>query len=207
MVVLNDEGTELPPGEEGEIAIRSETVSPGYWNNPEATAEVFTEDGWFLTGDLGYRDEDGSFFITDRKKDIIITRGFNISPREVEEVVTGHPKVLEAALVATASQRGEDSITLFVVPEEGESVDEKEILALCERELATYKRPRYVRFVDNLPKSATGKILRKELRGESEDRRLIERAAAGAAAAAGAGASASAGAPGQASGPAAAGGA
>jgi long-chain acyl-CoA synthetase len=186
MVVLDNQGNELPSKEEGEIAIRSETVSPGYWNNPEATAEVFTEDGWFLTGDLGYRDEDGSFFITDRKKDIIITRGFNISPREVEEVVTGHPKVLEAALVATASQRGEDSITLFVVPEEGESVDEKEILELCERELATYKRPRYVRFVDNLPKSATGKILRKELRGESEDKRLIERAAGAGASAGGA---------------------
>lgn len=178
MAVLDEEGTPLADNEEGEIAIRSETVTPGYWNNPEATAEVIDSDGWFRTGDLGYRDEEGYYYITDRKKDIIITRGFNISPREVEEVLAEHPKVQEAALVAVPGSRGDEVVTAFIVRVEGEEVTEREIVAHCEAELAQYKRPKVVRFVESLPKSATGKVLRKELRGENEDRRLIARESA-----------------------------
>jgi long-chain acyl-CoA synthetase len=185
MAVLDDEGNALADNETGEIAIRSQTVTPGYWNNPEATAEVINDEGWFRTGDLGYRDEDGYYYITDRKKDIIITRGFNISPREVEEVLAEHPKVQEAALVAVPGSRGDEVVTAFIVPVEGEEITEREVVDHCEAELAQYKRPKVVRFVDSLPKSATGKVLRKELRGESEDRRLIDKEAVGAGGGAG----------------------
>ena len=187
MAIFNEQGVVLPDNEEGEIAIRSQTVTPGYWNNPEATAEVIDAEGWFRTGDLGYRDKEGYYYITDRKKDIIITRGFNISPREVEEVLAEHPKVQEAALVAIPGSRGDEVVTAFIVAVEGEALTEREIGDHCEAELAQYKRPKVVRFVESLPKSATGKVLRKELRGESEDRRLINKEATGVGAAGGAG--------------------
>ncbi len=175
MAVLNDEGSELERGEVGEIVIRSETVSPGYWNNEEATKAQFQDDGWFRTGDLGYQDEDGVFFITDRKKDLIIRGGFNISPREVEEVIMQHPKVQEAAVIAAKDKRGEDTVKAFIVTKDGEEVTEREIADHCTDTMAPYKRPRVIEFVDVLPKSATGKVLRTELRGETVDRRLVER--------------------------------
>ena len=176
MRVSDEEGRELPPGEQGEILIRSLTVFPGYWNNREATAEVLNEDGWFHTGDLGYRDEDSFFFITDRKKDIIITGAYNVSPREVEEVLITHPKVADAAVVGIRGRRDDaETITAFVVAEEGEQLTKQELLALCEAELAPYKQPREFHFVESLPRSPTGKVLRTELRGEVEDRRLVRR--------------------------------
>jgi long-chain acyl-CoA synthetase len=173
---VDESGKELPPGEQGEIAIRSDTVFPGYWNNSEATREVITDDGWFLTGDLGYRDEENFFYVTDRKKDIIITGGYNVSPREVEEVLMAHPKVADAAVVGIRGRRNDaETITAFVVIQEGEELTTRELQQQCETELAAYKRPREIHIVDSLPKSATGKVLRTQLRGELEDRRLVER--------------------------------
>jgi long-chain acyl-CoA synthetase len=175
MTVFDDENNALPSGETGEIVIRSDTVSPGYWNNEEATGQSFSTDGWFHTGDLGYADEDGAFFITDRKKDLIIRGGFNISPREVEEVIMLHPKVQEAAVIAAHDKRGEEIVKAFVVLHENEQMTEREVIEHCEDNMAPYKRPKLVEFVETLPKSATGKVLRNELRGEVKDRRLIER--------------------------------
>jgi long-chain acyl-CoA synthetase len=176
MKVVGDDGSDLPAGAVGEIAIRSETVFPGYWNNDAATREVLAGDGWFYTGDLGYKDEEGFFFITDRKKDIIITGGYNVSPREVEEVIMTHSKVADAAVVGVRGRRADaETITAFVVAHEGESLSQRDILELCAQELAAYKQPRAVRLVESLPKSATGKVLRSQLRGELEDLRLVER--------------------------------
>lgn len=176
MKVVDADGNELPDGEVGEIVIRSVTVFAGYWDNPEATSEVLTDDGWFRTGDLAYRDEDGFFFITDRKKDIIITRGYNVSPREVEEVLMAHPKIADAAVVGFPGRKDDgESIVAFVVAHEGEAVTESDVTALCEAELAPYKRPKTINIVDALPKSATGKVLRTHLRGEADDRRLVQR--------------------------------
>jgi len=183
MKVVDDQGNEAADGSEGEIAIRSTTIFKGYWNNPEATSQVLAADGWFYTGDLGYRDAEGYYFITDRKKDIIISHGYNISPREVEEVLAEHPKVSEAAVVNLISPKGDETVTAFIVPKsagaDGASASDapshRELQEYCELHLAPYKRPRSYVIVEALPKSATGKVLRKELRGDAEDRRLIER--------------------------------
>ena len=175
MKVVDENDGDLPIKEVGEIVIRSETVSPGYWNNPDATAEAINSEGWFHTGDLGYKDEDGFYFITDRKKDLIIRGGFNISPREVEEVLLLHPKILDAAVVAGEDKRGEQTVKAFVVLKEGEQLTEREIADHCAATMAPYKQPKVVEFVAALPKSATGKVLRNELRGETVDRRLVER--------------------------------
>jgi long-chain acyl-CoA synthetase len=187
MKVVGEDGAELPDGQEGEIAIRSTTIFKGYWNNPEATAQVLDADGWFHSGDLGYRDADGYYFITDRKKDIIISHGYNISPREVEEVLAEHPKISEAAVVKLVSPKGEETVTAFVVPKFSgpdntpaageEPPSHRELQEYCELHLAPYKRPRSYMVLSALPKSATGKVLRKELRGDAEDKRLIDRSA------------------------------
>lgn len=176
MQILDDSGAPVDSGETGEIAIRSTTVFQGYWNNPEATADVMSGE-WFLTGDLGYQDEDGFFFITDRKKDIIITGGYNVSPREVEEVLMTIPQVADAAVVGMPGRKDQsETITAFVVVYEGEELSHREVIEYCDRELAAYKRPKVVNFVATLPKNATGKVLRNELRGEAVDRRLVDRA-------------------------------
>lgn len=177
MRVVDDNGKEVPDGEEGEIVIRSGVVTPGYWNNPEATAETI-RDGWLHTGDLGYRDSDGFFFITDRKKDLIIRGGFNISPREIEELLFSHPKVRDAAVIAVQDKREREAVKAFVVMEDGETATEREILDYCSENLAEYKVPKIVEFRDSLPKSATGKILRKELREGYHDDRLLEKTGA-----------------------------
>lgn len=176
MKVVDEDGSDLPDGEVGEIVIRSETVFSGYWNDPESTRAVIDDDGWFHTGDLAYRDTDGFFFITDRKKDIIVTRGFNVSPREVEEVIMAHERVADVAVIGVPGRRGDgESIAAYVVVHEGETLGEAELREHIDAELAHYKRPRDIHFVDALPKSATGKVLRAQLRGETEDRRLVER--------------------------------
>ncbi len=175
MKVIDDEGNELPDNQEGEIVIKGDMVTRGYWQNEEATAEVL-KDGWLRTGDLGYRDEDGCFFITDRKKDLIIRSGFNISPREVEEVIMMHPMVEEAAVVAVPDKRERETVKAFVVLKEGAELSSKDLIAFCSENLADYKIPRIVEFVEMLPKSATGKVLRRELRDTNgKDDRLIEK--------------------------------
>ncbi len=175
MGIVDDGDNFLGNNEEGEIVIRSKTVTPGYWNNPEATAESINTDGWFHTGDLGYRDGDGYYFITDRKKDLIIRGGFNISPREVEEVLMSHKAVTDAAVVAVPDKRGREMVKAFVVLKEGAPLQAPELMDYARDNLAPYKLPKQIEFVETLPKSATGKVLRKELRGEAEDRRLITR--------------------------------
>jgi long-chain acyl-CoA synthetase len=173
--VVDENEADLPDGEVGEIVIRSETVSPGYWNNDEATGEAYSADRWFHTGDLGYRDADGFLFITDRKKDLIIRGGFNISPREVEEVLILHERITDAAVVAAKDKRNEEFVKAFVVLIEGAEMTQGEVVEHCAAHMAPYKQPKAVEFVNSLPKSATGKILRNELRGEAVDRRLVER--------------------------------
>ncbi len=176
MQTLDDDGNPVADGEVGEIAIRSDTVFVGYWKNEAATAEVKTSDGWFRTGDLGYRDSDGYYYITDRKKDIIITGGYNVSPREIEEVLMAHPKIADAAVVGMDGRANRpETITAFIVAHENETIEERDIVHHCELELAAYKRPKVINIVAALPKSATGKVLRSELRGERADRRLVEK--------------------------------
>ncbi len=170
--VVDDRGRPLPDGETGEIVIRGGMVMPGYWNDRAATAEAI-RDGWFHTGDLGHRDADGCFFVTDRKKDIIIRGGFNISPREIEEVAISHPGVADAAAVPGVDARGRETLTLFAVPAGETPPDPREVLAHCAANLADYKVPRTIVFRDRLPRTATGKILRRELRPDYRDERLL----------------------------------
>ncbi|MBN2396743.1 MAG: AMP-binding protein, partial [Deltaproteobacteria bacterium] len=163
MKVVDFQGGELPPGEEGEIIIAGPMLMKGYWNKPEETAEVL-RNGWLYTGDIGYRDEDGYFFITERKKDIIIKGGENIAPREIEEVLFSHPKILEAAVVGMDDPIYGEDIKAFVVLKPGERVDPGEIISYCVERLQQFKSPRKVEFLETLPKSLVGKVLKKDLK-------------------------------------------
>jgi long-chain acyl-CoA synthetase len=164
VAVLDDDGaTPLAPGQTGEIAIRGPHVTPGYWRNPEATAAAFT-DGWLRTGDIGHVDADGYVYITDRKKDVIIRGGLNVYPRDVEEVLYAHPAVAEAAVVGRADVQYGEQVVACVVLRGGAQVDGPALLAFCRERLAAYKTPHEVRFLEALPKSPVGKILKRELR-------------------------------------------
>ncbi len=174
MGIMDEEGNLLDNNQEGEIVIKSRVVTKGYWNNQEATDESIY-DGWFHSGDLGYRDDEGYYFITDRKKDLIIRGGFNISPREVEETLATHPAVHEAAVIAVEDRREREAVKAFIVLKEGTTATNAELSEFCGANLAPYKVPKIFEFVDALPKSATGKILRRELRGDATDERLIEK--------------------------------
>jgi long-chain acyl-CoA synthetase len=154
---------ELPVGEIGEIAIRGPQVMKGYWNQPEETALVL-HDGWLYTGDLARKDTDGYYYIVDRKKDIIIAGGYNIYPREVEEVLWEFPKILEAAVIGVPDSYRGETVKAFVVLQPGTSATADEIIAFCRERLAAYKVPRQVVFRDSLPKSGVGKYLRRALR-------------------------------------------
>ena len=173
MKIFDDVDRELLPGEVGEVVITGEVITRGYWEAPDETAEAM-KNGWFHTGDLGYRDEDGYIYITDRKKDIIIRGGFNISPREVEEVLYTFHTVREVAVVGVPDKGMKEAVKAFIILKEGESASAKEILDFCKEHLSPYKIPKFVEFKDSLPKSATGKVLRKELRDGYKDERLIE---------------------------------
>jgi long-chain acyl-CoA synthetase len=165
--ILDDEGNELPPGEDnvGEISIKGPQVMQGYYNKPEATAEVMTEDGFFRTGDLGYMNEDGYFKIVDRKKDMILVSGFNVYPNEIEEVLGMHPKVLESAAVGVPDEKSGEIVKVFIVKKD-KSLTVDEIKTYCKENMTGYKVPKQYEFRDDLPKSNVGKILRKELRGQ-----------------------------------------
>jgi long-chain acyl-CoA synthetase len=154
---------ELPVGEIGEIAIRGPQVMKGYWNKPEETALVL-HDGWLYTGDLARKDTDGYYYIVDRKKDIIIAGGYNIYPREVEEVLWEFPKILEAAVIGVPDSYRGETVKAFVVLQPGTAATADEIIAFCRERLAAYKVPRQVVFRDSLPKSGVGKYLRRALR-------------------------------------------
>ena len=162
MKVVDDAGNELPPGEVGEIAIRGHNVMKGYWNRPDATAEVL-KDGWLLTGDLARVDEDGYFFIVDRKKEMIIRGGFNVYPREIEEVLYEHPAVLEAAVIGVPDEALGEEVAAAVVLRPGHDASADDIREFVKDRLAAYKYPRHVWFADELPKGPTGKILKREI--------------------------------------------
>jgi long-chain acyl-CoA synthetase len=153
----------LPPGAEGEIAIRGPQVAKGYWQRPEETAATF-RDGWLFTGDIAYMDEEGYFFITDRKKDMVLVGGYNVYPREVDEVLFQHPDVKEAATVGVPHKSHGEVLKAFIVPRDGAELKKSDIVAFCREKLASYKIPRRVVFMDDLPKTAIGKVKKNELR-------------------------------------------
>jgi long-chain acyl-CoA synthetase len=161
--VADREDKDVPVGEQGEILVRGHNVMKGYLGRPDATAEAL-RGGWFHTGDVGRLDEDGYLFITDRVKDMIVRGGFNVYPREVEEVLMTHPAVSLAAVVGVPDERSGEEIKAFVVRADGAELSEDELVGWAKGEMANYKYPRLVTFVDELPMNATGKILKRELR-------------------------------------------
>jgi long-chain acyl-CoA synthetase len=167
LVDIEDGVEEVPPGEPGEICMKGPLIMQGYWENPEETAAQL-RDGWLYTGDIAVRDEDDYFFIVDRKKDMVIAGGYNIYPREIDEVLFQHPKVQDAVAVGIADEYRGETLKAYVVLKEGESTTEEEIISFCREKLAAYKVPRSVEFRNELPKSAVGKVLRKILREEEE---------------------------------------
>jgi long-chain acyl-CoA synthetase len=164
MQVWDDDGNELQQGEVGEIVIRGHNIMKGYWNREEANKEAITADGWFRTGDMAKVDEDGYFFIVDRKKDLIIRGGYNVYPREIEEVLYEHPAIQEAAVVGVPHDELGEEVGAAVVLKEGESVDADELKSYVKEQVAAYKYPRKIWFVDELPKGPTGKILKREIK-------------------------------------------
>jgi long-chain acyl-CoA synthetase len=156
---------EMPVGEPGEIVVKGPQVMKGYWNMPEETAETL-RDGWLYTGDIARMDEDGYFYIVDRKKDVIIASGYNVYPREIEEVLYKHPEVVEAVAVGIPDEYRGETVKAFVVKESDSTVTEEELISYCKENLAPYKVPRLIEFRDELPKSAVGKLLRRVLADE-----------------------------------------
>ena len=173
-IVSLDDGRDLPPGELGEIVLRSPTVMLGYYKNPEETHKTITAGGWLLTGDIGYADEDGYFYITDRKKELIIVGGFNVFPREIDEVIYQHPKVKEGITVGLPDPRKGERIKAYIVLKDGETATPEEFIAYFRDKLTPYKVPSEVEFRTELPKSMIGKILRRALR-EDEIRQAQQR--------------------------------
>ena len=163
VVMLDDDGQEVPPGERGEIAVRGPQVMTGYWQRPDETARVFTADGFFRTGDIGVADERGYIRIVDRKKDMILVSGFNVYPNEVEQVAALHPGVLEVAAVGVPDDKTGEAVKLYVVRKDP-ALTEQALISFCAEQLTGYKRPRQVEFRAELPKTNVGKILRRALR-------------------------------------------
>ncbi len=168
MKIVDDDGGEVAQGEVGEIVIRGHNVMKGYWNRPDATAETI-RDGWFHSGDMAKIDEDGYFFIVDRKKDMIIRGGYNVYPREIEEVLYEHPAVREAAVLGVPHDEHGEEVAAAVALKDGESVSAEELRDFVKDQVAAYKYPRRVWFVDELPKGPTGKILKREIEDPSQD--------------------------------------
>jgi long-chain acyl-CoA synthetase len=165
MKVVDEEDRDVPDGELGEIVLRGENILKGYYKNERATAEAF-RNGWFHTGDIGYRDADGFFYIVDRKSDMIIRGGENIYPREIDEVLYQHPDVAAAATVGVPDPLYGEEVAAFVVLKDGREGNEEALLAHCRASLADFKCPKTIRFVDDIPKGPTGKLLKRELAGK-----------------------------------------
>jgi long-chain acyl-CoA synthetase len=162
MKLVDDDGNEVAQGESGEIVIRGHNVMKGYWNRPDATAQAIRDD-WFFSGDIGRIDDEGYFYIVDRKKELIIRGGFNVYPREIEEVIYEHPAVREAAVIGIPHPELGEEVSAAVVLKPGSTATEAEIRDYVKSNVAAYKYPRHVWFLDELPKGATGKILKREI--------------------------------------------
>ena len=165
VAIFNDQGEEVPTGEEGEICVKGPQVMKGYWNRPDATAEVFNKDGWLKTGDVAVAKPDGFFKIVDRIKDMILVSGFNVYPNEIEDVVCLHSGVLEAAAIGIKDDCSGEAVKLFVVKKDP-ALSKEDLLEHCKANLTGYKRPKVIEFRDELPKTNVGKILRRGLRDE-----------------------------------------
>lgn len=165
VAILDEADHPLGLGEIGEICVKGPQVMKGYWNRPEETAATFTADGWLRTGDIGRLDEHGHLFIEDRKKDVIIVSGFNVYPNEIENVVTSHPGVHEAAAIGVPDKRSGEAVKVFVVRKDGLPT-EAELRSFCKERLTGYKNPDIIEFVDSLPKTNVGKVLRRALKDE-----------------------------------------
>jgi long-chain acyl-CoA synthetase len=163
LMIVDDEGQALPPGQPGEIAIQGPQVMAGYWQRPDETAKVMLPGGWFRTGDIGVMDERGYFKIVDRKKDMILVSGFNVYPNEVEEVVAACPGVLECAAIGIPDPESGEAVKLVVVKKDP-ALTEDQIRTHCRANMTGYKQPRVIEFRSELPKTPVGKILRRELR-------------------------------------------
>jgi long-chain acyl-CoA synthetase len=170
IVDLENGAREMPLGEAGELCIRGPQIMKGYWNKPEETARTI-RDGWLYTGDVARMDADGYFYIVQRKKDMILVSGFNVYPNEIEDVLFTHPAVKECAVIGVPDQYRGEAVKVFLVLKEGESATAEEISAFCRERLAKYKLPSFVEFIEALPKSAVGKVLRRELRELEEAKR------------------------------------
>jgi acyl-CoA synthetase (AMP-forming)/AMP-acid ligase II len=161
--IVDDDDKDVPVGEVGEIVYRGPSVMKEYYKNPEATAEAF-KGGWFHSGDLVRQDDEGYIYVVDRKKDMIISGGHNIYPAELEEVLYTHPKILEAAVIGVPDPEWGESVKAIVVPKAGETLTEAEVIEYCKQNLASYKKPKSVELVGELPRNVTGKVLKRELR-------------------------------------------
>ncbi len=167
MKIVDNDGNDVPPNSKGEIIVKGDNIMKEYFKNPEANAETL-KGVWLYTGDIGYMDDDGFFYITDRKKDMIIRGGENIYPREIEEVLYSHPDVSLATVIGVRDKIYGELPKAFVVLKEGKSVSDEEIIGYCKKNLADFKVPKYVEFRDDLPKTPTGKIMKQPLREEEE---------------------------------------
>jgi long-chain acyl-CoA synthetase len=167
MKIVDDDGNDVPPNTKGEIVIKGDNIMKEYFKNPEANAETL-KDGWLFTGDIGLMDDDGFFYITDRKKDMIIRGGENIYPREIEEVLYSHPAVSLGTVIGVKDKIYGELPKAFLVLKEGQSTSEEEIIEYCRKNLADFKVPKYVEFRDSLPQTPTGKIMKQPLREEEE---------------------------------------
>ncbi len=170
IVDLGDGATDVPVGETGELLVKGPQVMKGYWNRPDATAETIT-DGWLHTGDIAKMDEDGYFYIVDRKKDMIISGGFNVYPRDIEEVFFEHPKVMEATAIGIPHAKRGEAVKVFVVLKEGQTATAEELLKYCQDKLAKYKWPTDIEFRKELPKTNVGKVLKKDLRAMEQQKK------------------------------------
>lgn len=163
IAIKDDEGNSLPVGHSGEICIRGLNVMTGYYNQPEENKKAFTGDGFMRTGDIGIMDERGYTKIVDRKKDMILVSGFNVFPNELENVISLCPGVVECAAIGVPDEKQGEAIKVFVVKSDA-TLSEDDVLKYCQQQLTGYKRPKYIEFRDDLPKTNVGKILRRELR-------------------------------------------